>query len=148
NVWVGTIHGRVFYAELAQSAFTKLTGDTARRFGSGISASFMPALFPGLEIGGARMLATYWPEGGIGWPELRKPFEQFLKEHVRDADAKVDNQEASMFARWVMPANGFEAYGEFGREDHSGNGRDLILEPDHSATFGLGLRKAWRGERG
>ena len=52
-----------------------------------------------------------------------------------------DNELASVFARWVFPKSGFEAYGEYGREDHSWNRRDLIQEPDHSRTYGLGIRK-------
>jgi hypothetical protein len=63
-------------------------------------------------------------------------------------EVDVTNQVASLFLRWVLPRSGFEVYGEFGREDHSWDKRDLILEPDHESALGLGFRKAWaRGGR-
>ena len=55
-----------------------------------------------------------------------------------------DNHLASAFARWVFPSSGFEAYGEYGREDHSADSRDFVQEPDHSRTYGLGFRKVFR----
>jgi hypothetical protein len=35
-------------------------------------------------------------------------------------------------------------YGEYGREDHSADTRDLLLEPEHAASRMLGVRKMWR----
>lgn len=34
-------------------------------------------------------------------------------------------------------------YGEYGREDHSGDLRDLLLEPDHAAATNIGVRRVW-----
>jgi hypothetical protein len=149
NVGIGRIHGRIVYARLDQSDYTDITISGGRRFAAGIIGSFMPRGIDGLEIGVARFFHEPWPDGGIGWHELRKPFEAFLKVNVPlDSGAgpggNPDNQLASLFARWVFPANGLEVYGELGRDDHNGNTRDLLQEPDHAATLGLGLRKSWR----
>jgi hypothetical protein len=149
NVGIGRIHGRVIYASLAQSDYTNNTVSGGRRFAAGIIGSFMPRGIDGLEIGIARFFHQPWPDSGIGWRELRKPFEGVFKSRLA-GDTGVpgtdnsDNQLASFFARWVFPANGLEVYGEFGRDDHSRDTQDLLLEPDHEATLGLGMRKSWR----
>jgi hypothetical protein len=153
NVGIGRIHGRVVYASLEQSDYTSITVSGGRRFAAGIIASFMPRGIDGLEIGAARFFHEPWPDSGIGWRELRKPFEAFLKANVAldpgaGAGGNPDNQLASFFARWVFPSNGLEVYGEFGRDDHNRDTQDLLLEPDHDATLGLGVRKSWRRDDG
>jgi hypothetical protein len=149
NVGIGRIHGRVLYASLDQSDYTDITISGGRRFAAGFIGTFMPRGIDGLEIGAARFFHEPWPDGGIGWRDLRKPFEGFLKANVAGDQGtpggqSVDNQLASLFARWVFPANGLEVYGELGRDDHNANTRDLLQEPDHEATLGLGMRKSWR----
>lgn len=149
NIGVGRIHGRVIYGRLEQSAYTDITGRAASRFTGGIVGSFMPRGLDGLEIGAARLFETPWPANGISWPQLRKPFEAFLKANVAGDsgttyNSSIDNQLASFFVRWTFPSSGLEVYSEYGREDHSWDTNDLLEEPDHSATLGLGVRKAWR----
>ena len=156
NIGIGRIHGRIVYGGLTQSAFTNEPDTAPGRIISGIFGSFSPRFLPGLEIGFGRVFEYRWPPRGFSSRDFRKPFEAFLKEKVNSDETAVlgaqnqssDNQLASVFARWVMPHSGFEVYGEFGRDDHNWNGRDAILEPDHIATYGLGLRKAWLNASG
>lgn len=153
DVGVGRIHGRVLYGELSQSDYTNVTVASGRRFAAGAIGSFMPRGLSGLEIGVARFFEQPWPAGGIGWAELRKPINPFLKVNVAGDsglinNSSLDNQLVSIFARWTFPASGLEIYGEFGRDDHSWDSRDLTMEPDHAATLGLGMRKAWRAADG
>jgi hypothetical protein len=151
NVWIGRIHGRLVYGELSQSDYTNVTGLAARRFASGVIGVFTPRGLSGFEIGGARFYHTAWPEGGLTWSHFRKPLEGFFKRSVAPRDPNtgavletdVTNQLVSLFVRWVLPKSGFEIYGEFGREDHSWDSRDFVLEPDHESALGLGFRKAW-----
>jgi hypothetical protein len=115
-------------------------------------AIFEPRGTPGLELGVARFFHSVWPRTGIPRNYLTKPFQAILKYSLGNVGGFLagtdpgieDNQLASVFARWVFPSNGFELYGEYGREDHSANFRDLIQEPDHSRTYGFGLRKTFR----
>jgi hypothetical protein len=44
----------------------------------------------------------------------------------------------------VLPHSGFEVSGEFAREDHAYDFRDLIQEPDHSRFYAIGMRKVFR----
>jgi hypothetical protein len=139
----------VFYGRLTETDYTNIPDSASRRFTSGIVGTFEPSFMRGLEVGAGRMFEYIDRGKGFGWADLRKPFEAFLKEHVSNDEGlpnndSADNQLASIFARWVAPGNGFEAYGEFSRDDHNWNARDAILEPDHAAGYGLGMRKAWR----
>jgi hypothetical protein len=148
NVGIGRFQARVMYGRLEQSAYTDITGAAQHRFISGIVGSFMPRGIDGLEIGAARLFEEVWPAGGLGWRELRKPFEGFLKASLPGGTGTPvgpsDNQLASVFARWTFAPSGLEVYSEFGRDDHNRDTRDLLEEPDHDATLGLGMRKAWR----
>ncbi len=157
-IWIGRLHGRLVWGRLEQSAYSPVTGTSyysseleagTNRFVSGVVGVFEPRGVPGLELGAARFFHSVWPRTGIPRSYFTKPFEAILKSALRGSagfaggsDAGVgDNQLASVFARWVFPSNGFEVYGEYGREDHNYDKRDLLQEPDHSRTYGLGLRK-------
>jgi hypothetical protein len=145
NIWVGQLHARVVYGGLGQSAYTDIVGPERRRFASAIVATFSPRGARGLELGAARFFHIVWPDSGLGSRELRRPFESLLKANLRASDPNVgpENQLASLFGRWVLPRSGVEIYAEYGREDHNVDTRDLLQEPDHDATYGIGLQKAW-----
>jgi hypothetical protein len=151
NVGIGRLHARVMYGGLAQSAYTDIVGREQGRLASGIIVVFSPRGVPGLELGAARFFHTFWPDSGIGSRQLRKPFESFLKYALPADDPEnigAENQLASLFGRWVLPRSGFEVYGEYGRDDHSGDTHDLLQEPDHDATYAIGVQKAWSGRTG
>jgi hypothetical protein len=156
-IWIGRIHGRVIWGQLEQSAYSPVTGTSyyssmlepgTKRFASGLVAVFQPRGIDGLEVGGARFFHMVWPKEGIPRQYFIRPFEAVFKASVSTgasfggtSSSVDDNQLASVFARWVFPRSGFEAYGEYGHEDHNYDRRDLIQEPDHSRTYGLGIRK-------
>jgi hypothetical protein len=152
-VVVGRAHIKVIYGRLDQSKYSPVTGpkyyasrlDPGRvRFASGVVATFQPRGFDGLEIGGARFIHSIWPRTGIPGSYLRKPIQSFLKVNLSGIDEKIagtDNQVASVFARWAFKQSGLEVYGEFGREDHAYDLRDLVQEPDHQRAYSLGLAK-------
>lgn len=160
-IWIGRIHGRLVWGRLDQSDHSPVTGTKyysselepgTRRFMSGVVGIFEPRGVPGLELGVARFFHSIWPRAGIPRSYFSKPFEAILKTSLgsssgfadESAASVGDNQLASAFFRWVFPSNGFEIYGEYGREDHSADARDFAQEPDHSRTYGLGLRKVLR----
>jgi hypothetical protein len=162
-IWIGKIHGRVYWGRLEQSTYSPVTGTSyyssmlesgTKRFMSGAVGIFEPRGVPGLELGVARFFHSVWPRTGIPRSYLTKAFQAILKNSLGSAGGFAggadpgieDNQLASAFARWAFPSSGFEVYGEYGREDHSANFRDFIQEPDHSRTYGLGLRKIFRSD--
>jgi hypothetical protein len=142
NVGLGWVHARVVYGELAQSSYTNVTGPRRRRFASGIVGVFSPRGLSGLELGGGRFFHNPWPADGITSRHFRQPLEGLLEPQF-DPDFGVENQLASVFGRWVLPRGGFEVYAEYGREDHSRDITGLLQEPDHAATYGLGMQKVW-----
>ena len=152
NIYVGSVNGRVIYGSLDQSAYSPVQDGNGRRFAAGVIAVFQPRGLPGLEVGATRFMHVRWPTEGLTTGYFTHLFESFLKQRVGkvfapdslDPNSSTDNQLASVFARWVIAPSGFEVYGEYGREDHNADTRDLILEPDHAAAFGLGIRKAWQ----
>lgn len=149
DVGIGSVHGRLTWGELAQSPYATTHPDSTRRFMSGLAAVFTPAPLPGLELGISRFFHTPWPSEGLHTGNFLKPLEGFVKVNLPktglgpDAKSDVDNQLASVFFRWVLPESGFEVYGEYAREDHSYDLRDLFLQPDHSGGYAVGARKLW-----
>jgi hypothetical protein len=156
SIGIGTIHGILMWGRLDQSVYSPMPDSIGRRFMTGMAAVYVPRGIPGLEVGGARFFHLIWPRDGLTAVDFLKPFEAFLKgrlgenEELPDslgADYKrsePDNQLASVFARWVFPRSGFEIYGEFAREDHNYDVRDLILELTHNSGYMVGMRKAWQ----
>lgn len=149
NIGIGTVHGRVVYGRLEESAFAPPHSLGASRFMSGAIGEIIPRGAPGLELGAARFFHSPWPSGGIGASDLLRPFAGILKQSLVTAgdpsgDNRSDNQLASVFFRWAFPASGFEAYGEYGREDHNWDLRDLWMNIDHDAAYVLGLQRVFR----
>jgi hypothetical protein len=147
NLWLGKVHGQIVWGVLHQSDYSSITGPETRRFMSGLVAVFVPRGVPGLEIGGSRFFHTPWPKNGLTSHNFAKPLEGFLKTRlddtgVIDGKSDIDNQLASVFARWVLPKSGFEVYGEYAREDHNWDLRDLALEPDHDSGYMLGVQRS------
>jgi hypothetical protein len=164
DLWIAKLHARATWGRLDQSDYSPVGGSDTfvdiaqpgrRRFASGLVAVLQPRGLPGLEIGGARFFHSPWRRGGPTGRDFRKPFEAFYKEDIEldpdnplDPTSDVDNQIASAFFRWVLPRGGLELSGEFYKEDHNQDTRDLVLEPDHNAGYALGVRKAFRRRDG
>jgi len=156
NLWLARVHFRGIWGRLEQSDYSPVQGSKyyssrievgTQRFATGLVAVLQPGGIPGLELGGGRFFHSIWPREGIPRSYLTKSLQSITKSGLpvtpglADAQGGGDNQEASAFARWVFPKSGFEMYGEYGHEDHNYDRRDLIQEPDHSRSYGLGLRK-------
>lgn len=148
NLFVGRTHARIVWGGLDQSAFAPPSNAVRRRLMSGVVAVFLPRGLPGLEVGVGRFFHSAWPDSGFGVRDLLTPFRGVLKTTVEQggdgSEADAVNQLATVFFRWVVPSDGAEIYGEFARDDHSWDLRDLLVEPDHLSGYSLGFRKVWR----
>lgn len=159
NVLIGSLHGRLVWGRLEQSAYSPVQGPPTqdsgaapgtRRFASGMVLIFQPRGLSGLELGLARFYHLPWPSSGIPSSYFWKPLEGILKSRLdpedqgADPDDGAENQLSSAFARWAFPSAGFEMYAEYGRDDHSWDLRDFSQEPDHARSYGLGFRKTLR----
>jgi hypothetical protein len=102
---------------------------------SGITAALQPHGLEHLSIGVARVYHGAIPAGGYSLLEyLYSPYAALSVN-------ENDNQLLSAFARWVMPDDGFELYGEWARDDHWENLVDFLKEIDHSQAYGIGFSK-------
>lgn len=147
-----TVSVRLIAGRLEQSAYSPVTGN-ARRYLTGLVGAMSLRQIPGLEIGAGRLFENVWPDSGVGvWdilsPFVHNPLKQRRAQAIGNGGEEPDNQLASVFARWIFPASGVAVYGEVGREDNSYDLRDLLMEPDHSLTFMVGMQHAWTRREG
>lgn len=154
GIGIGTLHGRLIWGRLSESEFSPMADDPRTRHFHGSVLLFSPRGVDGLEIGVARGYHRLLAPGSAGPADFFRPLESLLKIGLPLTGEGVDvssedNQIASVFLRWVFPPAGLELYGEYAREDHSWDLRDLLLEPDQQRAYLLGLRRSWRrGEGG
>lgn len=144
SVGIGSVTGRWIWGSLRESAYFDTLSSNDRRYMTGAAVSFMPRWSKGLEIGAARLFLETWTEA-LG------PYELFylIRPVFKSAQVGPNNpygedeqdQMATVFARWALPAAGLELYGEWAKGDHSFDLRDLVLEPEHGSGYVLGLTK-------
>lgn len=142
-----TVSIRLIAGRLDQSPYSPVIGNP-RRYLTGLIGAVRLRQIPGLEIGSGRLFENVWPDSGVTvWdllsPFLHNPLKERRAQAIGNGGEEPDNQLASLFARWIFPASGVAVYGELGREDNSYDLRDLLMEPDHSMTFMVGMQRAW-----
>ncbi|MEW5926315.1 MAG: capsule assembly Wzi family protein [Gemmatimonadota bacterium] len=146
GIGIGSLHARALAGQLEESDYSPAADTLSRRLMSGVVVVFVPRGLPTLELGGARLI-----QSGRFRRAVRQHFSEMLgglfKSQATDPDDAREqgrlDQRASFFGRWVAPGSGLEFYGEYAREDHNWDLRDFLLEPDHTAGYMVGVRKAW-----
>jgi hypothetical protein len=146
NLWLFRLHTRLEYSRLGQSSFSPLDTGETKRLGSGIVAVIEPRGAPGLEIGGARFIHDPWPDSGLTLSVLRRPLSSGLNVSGIVDNIAAENQVASVFVRWALPAAKAEFYGEMYREDYPGHfhsALSLVEKPDDLSAFTLGFQRVF-----
>lgn len=154
---VGSFEGQLISGFLAKSGF--LPPDTNRmvngeqlyiekpagnRYLNGIVLSWQPKWIKGLFLGFSRVFNMYKSDVPSSFRGYLPVIGHFFKGSVSDAaneDSTRQDQLLSFFFRFLLSKEKMELYAEFGKNDHSGNMRDLLLEPEHSRAYIIGLRK-------
>lgn len=139
---IGRLAGQVIYGKLSSSGYAP-AAPTSSRFGSGLVATWQPPSGRGFEVGLSRFYHREWPSGGPGLGDLTVPFGSLFEDFQVSKGGTADNQLISLFARWRAEEDGFEFFGEFGRNDRSGGARDLALEPEHNSAWMVGFGKSY-----
>jgi len=133
------------WGRLQQSKYFDTTDTLTRRFVTGAVFDIQPKALPGLYLGATRLFYENIPDGGLGTKEYFLVFEGMFKANLATPSDPSGNdrrdQILSVFARWALPAGGFEAYVEWARNDHSWNLRDFLMEPEHSQGYTVGFQK-------
>lgn len=148
NLWIGRFETELLWGRLEESDVFDDNPDNDRLLIASIVVGFEPRWFPGLYLGASRSYLQRLPPTGL--PALRFWLIEPYKD-VRDNPLTVegaDNQLLSVFLRWAPPGTGFEAYAEFGRDDHWADFDQLAAEPEVSGGYTLGFQQTFtRGER-
>lgn len=156
RTYIGSFEGQIVGGKIDYSDYPpSLLGDTSVhmrylrnkpdvwRYFSGIALSYQPRWLSGLSVGVARSFLTsenpsfgsirdYLP---ILMPASKKGSTN--GENTQDAY----DQQISVFFRWVVPSVHAEIYGEYARNDHAWDYRDLAVQLDHTRAYTVGLQK-------
>lgn len=137
----GGVEVRWLVGGLKESGYFDTLSANNTRSIAAIAATLQAAWDPNLSVGFARAVygtATGW--GQVPW----RWFDVLRRTHVDvpDTSRTQRDQLFTLFGRWVFPASGLEAYGEWGRLDLQPSLRDLLISPNHTQGYTLGLQ--WR----
>jgi len=107
----------------------------------------------GLTVGVTRsvwMTASGWGAIPFRWLELFHATGAPNRIALNDSTLAPGGRDQvySLFARWVMPESGFEAYGEWGRTEFPPSLGNFLDAPNHTQAYTLGLqwrRPGWTG---
>jgi hypothetical protein len=144
---IGDFEARLLVGGLTESHWFDTTKTNNLRSLSGVALSFRPKFDRNLVVGGSR--AVY--ATSKGWDRvIYRLFDAFAATGRPNNRALADSvlrpggrdQIFSLFARYVLPDDGFEAYGEWARLEFTYSLRDLLVAPNHSQGFTLGLQWA------
>jgi len=144
---VGEIDASYLLGALSPSVLSAAPrGNNLRSFNA-VGVTFRPVVEPNLTLGVAR--AVYASAGG-GAALPQHALDALLRWGTGDAEAGVPTEQLlSLFARWLFPAAGAEAYVEWTRADLPGSIRELLADPQRSQGYTVGLQWAsGTGEEG
>jgi len=148
---IGSFEGQIIGGRLEESGYTEGLPDDWRYLNAMV-LSYQPRWVPGLFLGFTRSFMTYSEDMGSRLSDYLPVF-SFLTKNKGGTDSEVYNQRQdqriSLFARWLFPESNAEIYFEYGREDHSWDMRDFLMEPTHSSAYIIGAHKllGFKGER-
>ena len=150
----GSIEMRLMVGGLTESKWFDTTQANNLRSISAFGVTFRPAAQENLVIGAAR--SVYATNKG-GWPEIPgRLFDAFAATGrpnnlpLNDSSLYPGGRDQiySLFGRWVFPDDGFEAYVEWARTELPVSLRNLLIAPNHTQGYTLGLQWArptpWR----
>ena len=142
---IGDFEANWIWGGLDQSDWFDPTVENRDRFLTGLVVAYSPAFLSGLSVGFTRVFQELVTEDGIPAGEYLLVWQGLLKVGQTSGDnpegRDLRDQLLSIFARWVLPESGFEAYLEWARNDHSWDLQDFLLEPEHSQAYTLGFQK-------
>jgi len=104
--------------------------------------SYQPRWIHGLFIGITRSFMLMNQNAKTYHRYLRVFSPVSKKENYGEGEsAYPEDQQVSLFARWILPADHAEIYAEYGRGDHNYNLRDMYIRPQNFRAYILGLKK-------
>lgn len=117
------------------------------RYLNGMIITWQPKWTKGLHLGLTRLIYQYHSDIPRNFDGYLPVIGALFKGQTENEDAKKRDQLLSVFFRLILPKEKAEVYAEFGRNDHSQNIRDLLLEPEHARAYIIGGRKIFSTKR-
>jgi hypothetical protein len=147
SIWIGDLDVHASWARLHESGAWDYDPDNDSWLYGTLVLSFAPRGIPGLVLGASRVHHTPIPPEGLNFGHYMDAiFDLPLSQYAGNAPG---NGLASIFARWAFPDAGFEAFGEWGRDDYSWDWSHLLKEPDHTRAYAVGMQQlVQRGSHG
>ena len=142
---LGPVEARWIIGGLSESLYFDTVASNDLRSLSGLVVTLRPGGARGLTLGLAR--TVYGGEAGSTGAVIGRLFDVVTRferlANPGEADSSVRrDQLISLFGRWVFPESHFEVYAEWARMELPRSVRDLLLAPQHTQGYTLGLQWA------
>lgn len=111
------------------------------RYLNGMVATWQPKWTKGLHLGFSRVFYQYSNNIKSSINGYLPVLGSFFKKNANGESSFGRDQLLSVFFRLILPAEKAEVYAEYGRNDHSIDLRDFLLEPEHARAYIIGARK-------
>jgi len=156
KTFLGSFEGQIICGRLENSGFappdTNRTNNGVKlyhrkrndwRYINGVVFSYHPKWIPGLFLGASRTFISDYKDMGNSIKDYLPIIAPLTKKanYGENESPYPNDQRASVFIRWLWQKENAELYWELGREDHSFNMRDYIVQPDHQRAYVFGFRK-------
>jgi len=143
--YIGNIQFRWIIGYPEESDYYDGDGAGETRFSNAVNASYSPSFLKQLTVGLIRLYHLY-ELNGFDLDNVFRIFDPFSRERLvrtqgGDLVRQSRNQVASFYVHLYLPEARAEIYGEFYREDHSYDFRDLVNQPHHNSAYLFGFQK-------
>ena len=148
NIGIGRLNVEGVWGQLRESEYFDTVSTNNNRVFTGLTVTYEPRGLSGLQLGLNRVY-THIPDS----VEFKDYFLKLIAPPLKSQLATPDNPEggapddqiASLFARWVLPAADFEVYAEWAKADHNVDFWDFAHEPEQAQGYTLGFQKVVTG---
>lgn len=151
---IGSFEGQIIGGRLLGSGYGVLEPDReyfdnplfvpkpkGARYISGYALTWQPKWIDGLFLGITRSSQMYRSDM-YKFGDLL-PFHSSAKKVTADQALNIRDIRNSYFMRWLWVEEKAEFYFEFGRNNNNSDSRELLLTPDRSRAYIMGLRKVF-----
>lgn len=142
SVGLGTVEGTYLGGLLEDTDINLSARNGEWVYLSGVTGAFSPRFLPELKLGLSR---TFIINGSDldAWSDyvpILQPFDKSKLGAGTDGGGSApDDQRASVYFSWSMNQGALRVYGEFAKEDHNADMRDIFGEPEHNRAYQVGL---------
>jgi hypothetical protein len=142
---VGTFEARLLIGALTESLFFDTLATNDLRSISAAAVTWRPRFDPDLTVGIARAVTGEAATRGRIAGRFADVLTRWRARRVDDDSASsppARDQIMSLFARWSSPATGLDVYGEWARQELPRSLRDLLLAPQNTQGYTVGVAEA------